>query len=132
MEQVLHNKTRPGDLFFWLAFNGVSIWWYPDDGPSQLFIDYDTPLRASKLDVITCFAHDPLHPKNNGDYALAHIEQNWNYGDSTVPVPFPPGRIAPISGLYQSLLYRMLDDKVDAQLTGPEAPSPEAPAPESY
>jgi hypothetical protein len=117
MEEALAKHTQPGDLFFWLAFNGVSIWFYPDaSAPSKLYIDYDTPLRASKVDLITCFSRDPLHPENNGDYALAHIEQNWDFGDSEVPVPFPPGRIAPVSGLYQSLLYRMLDDAASALL----------------
>ncbi|MHB9106563.1 MAG: hypothetical protein ACYDCO_05845 [Armatimonadota bacterium] len=117
MKEVLAKHTQPGDLFFWLAFNGVSIWYYADGAtPSSLYIDYDTPLRASKVDLITCFARDPLHPENNGDYALAHIEQNWAFGDSEVPVPFYPGRIAPISGLYQSLLYRMLDDVTSAML----------------
>jgi len=117
MKESLAKNTQPGDLFFWLGFNGVSIWYYPDEkSPTRLWIDYDTPLRASKLDVVTCFAHDPLHPDNNGDYALAHIEQNWDFGDSEVPVPFPPGRIAPISGLYQCLLYRMLDDVTAAKL----------------
>jgi hypothetical protein len=117
MGDVLAKNTKPGDLFFFLSFNGVSIWYYPENsGPTKLWIDYDTPLRASKVDLITCFARDPLHPDNNGDYALAHIEQDWDFGDSEVPVPFPPGRIAPISGLYQSLLYRMLDDVTAAKL----------------
>jgi uncharacterized phosphosugar-binding protein len=117
MGDVLAKQTKPGDLFFWLGFNGVSIWHFPDNtGPSKLFIDYDRPLREAKVDLITCFAHDPLHPENNGQGAIAHIEQNWNFGDAEVPVPFPPGRIAPISGLYQSLLYRMLDDAASAKL----------------
>lgn len=117
MKEALEKNTQPGDLFFWLSFNGVSIWYYPDaTAPSTLYIDYDTPLRASKVDLITCFARDPLHPDNNGDYAVAHIEQNWQFGDSEVPVPFPPGRIAPISGLYHSMLYRMLDDMASAKL----------------
>lgn len=115
--EVLAKATKPGDLFFWLSFNGVSIWYYPDDhSPTALWIDYDTPLRAAKLDLITCFSRDPLHPENNGQGALAHIEQQWEFGDAEVPVPFPPGRIAPVSGLYQSLLYRMLDDLTVAKL----------------
>jgi len=117
MKEMLAKETKPGDLFFWLGFNGVSIWYYPGNtGGTKLWIDYDTPLRASKVDLVTCFARDPLHPDNNGDYALAHIEQNWDFGDSEVPVPFPPGRIAPISGLYQCLLYRMLDDVTAVKL----------------
>jgi len=117
MGDVLPKETKPGDLFFWLSFNGVSIWDYPDNSsPSKLFIDYSTPLRESRVDLITCFARDPLHPENNGQGVLAHIEQNWSFGDAEVPVPFPPGRIAPVSGLYQSLLYRMLDDVASLKL----------------
>jgi hypothetical protein len=117
MKEVLAKETKPGDLFFWLSFNGVSIWQYPDTtGPSKVFIEYDQPLRESKVDLITCFARDPLHPDNNGPGAVAHIEQNWNFGDAEVPVPFPPGRMAPVSGLYQGLLYRMLDDAASAKL----------------
>ena len=116
MREALAAEAKPGDLFFWLSFNGVSIWWCPGNGPSELYIDYDTAIRESKVDLVTCFARDPLHPNNNGHGALAHIEQNWDYGDAEVAVPFPPGRIAPISGLYQGLLYRMLDDVVAAKL----------------
>ena len=116
MPEALAEHVNEGDLFFWLGFNGVSIWWYPQGGPSRMYIDYDTSLRQAKVDLITCFATDPLHPGNNGDGALAHIEQNWDFGDSVVPVPFPPGRIAPISGLYQALLYRMLDEVAAARL----------------
>ncbi len=117
MESVLDRHTQPGDLFFWLSFNGVSILAYrDDDGPTRLWINYDEPLREAELDLITCFARDPLHPQNNGHGALAHIEQNWEFGDAVVPVPFPPGRIAPVSGLYQGLIYRMLDEVTFAML----------------
>ncbi len=126
MEDVLQKHTQPGDLFFWLGFNGVSIWSYPrDDAPSQLYIDYDRPLREAGLDLIVCCAHDPLHPDNNGQGALAHIEQNWEFGDAVVPVPFPPGRIAPVSGLYQGLLYRMLDEMTFRLLKNGAETSPE-------
>lgn len=120
MSAALEKHVEPEDLFFWLGFNGVSIWWYPPGKTeSALFIDYDTPLRESGVDLITCFATDPLHSRNNGRGSLAHVEQDWSYGDAEVPVPFPPGRIAPISGLYQCLLYRMLDGRVAAKLAEP-------------
>lgn len=114
---VLARNTHPGDLLYFLGFNGVSVWYYPDEkSPTRLWSDYDAAIRAAKLDLITCCARDPLHPDNNGDYALARIEQHWGFGDSEVPIPFLPGRMAPISGLYQCLLYRMLDDITAAQL----------------
>jgi hypothetical protein len=117
MSKTLEKHVKPGDLFFWLSFNGVSIWSYPDAvGPSRMYLDYIQPLREARVDLITCFSRDPLHPENNGADALAHIEQNWDFGDAEVPVPFPPGRMAPVSGLYQALLYRMLDDAASARL----------------
>lgn len=116
MPAALAEHTKPGDLFFWLGFNGASIWWYPGSGPKKLYIDYDRYLRKAKVDLITCFATDPFNPRNNGGQVLAHIEQNWNFGDAVVPVPFPPNRIAPISGLYQGLLYRMVEDTVARRL----------------
>ena len=113
--KVFGEALGEGDLLFWLGFNGVSVWFY-DDGPTALWNDYDTAIRATGADFITCFATDPLHADNNGHGALAHIEQKWNFGDAVVPIPFPPGRMAPISGLYQAMIYRMLDEAVASRL----------------
>ena len=115
MKPVLAERVQPGDLFVWFAFNGVSVRGY-EAGAERLYHDYDAFLRDAEVDLITCFATDPLHPYNNGHGALAHIEQDWDFGDAEVPVPFPPGRIAPVSGLYQGLLYRMLDEAVADRL----------------
>lgn len=116
-KKVLEQNTQPGDLLVWTSFNGVSIWAYKDNsGPSALFRDFDTTLREAKLDLITSFSSDPLHPENNAAYALTHIEQPWSFGDAEVPVPFPPGRIAPVSGLCQALIWQMIDDATSDQL----------------
>ena len=114
--KVFAQALGEGDLVFWLGFNGVSVWSYDHDGTTELWKDYDAAIRATKADFITCFATDPLHPDNNGHGALAHIEQNWNFGDAVVPIPFPPRRMAPISGLYQAMIYRMLDEAAAARL----------------
>jgi len=56
------------------------------------------------------------NPANNAPDAVSHIEQHWSPPDASVRVPFPPGVIAPISGLDQVLLYRMLEESVAARL----------------
>jgi len=114
-ERVLSDATEEGDLLFWLGFNGLTVWQYKD-GRTQLWSDYDAAIRAAGVDFITCFATDPLHADNDGHGALAHIEQPWNFGDAVVPIPFPPGQMAPISGLYQAMIYRMLDEAIAARL----------------
>ena len=115
-QEVFGANLKPGDLLFWLSFNGVDIWWFDRDGSERLYTDYQNAIRQTGADFITCFATDPLHPGNAGQGALAHIEQNWDFGDAVVPVPFPPGRIAPISGLCQALIYRMLDETAAGRL----------------
>ena len=98
-------NLNEGDLLFWMHFTGFS-------SPLE---DYGKCIREAKLDFITCFATDP-NPENNAPDALAHIEQHWQFGDSEVPVPFPPGKMAPVSGLDQGLLLRMVDDAVAERL----------------
>ena len=53
---------------------------------------------------------------NNAAEALAHIEQHRPVPDAEVPVAFPPGRLAPVSGLEQGLLYRLLESAVEKNL----------------
>lgn len=102
-------ELQPGDLLFWVGFNGLSIWAY-EDGPCVMYRDYDAAIRQTGADFITSFSTDPLHPENNAHGALAHVEQKWMFGDAVVPIPFPPSRMAPISGLYQAMIYRMVDE----------------------
>ena len=47
---------------------------------------------------------------------LAHIDQSWVLGDAEVPLPCPPGKMAPVSGINGVLLFRMLDDEVAKRL----------------
>jgi len=79
--------------------------------------DYLTPLRATKARFITSFIKDEKDADNNAPEAAAHIAQHWTVPDAEVEVPFPPGRIAPVSGLNQGLLYRMLERSVQRRLS---------------
>ena len=108
---VWHSKTafkenlKPGDLVVWIGYVGVST----------LYEDYLTAIRDAKVDLVASFVLDKNVP-NNAPEALSVIAQNWSIPDAEVPVHFAPGRIAPVSGLDQGLIYRMLEDAVAARL----------------
>jgi hypothetical protein len=74
--------------------------------------DFATPLDQTEADVILCIAPDVADPANNGPWAAGRVEQSWVLGDAEIPVPCPPGKMAPISGINAILLLRMIDDQV--------------------
>jgi hypothetical protein len=95
------NTVHPGDLLVWLAYIGIGT-------PNE---DYGRYIRQSGADFITCFVPDSDATKNAPD-ALCHIDQSWAFGDAEVPLPFPPGRMGPVSGLNIGLIFRLLDEAV--------------------
>ena len=90
-------------------------------GVRTKYEDYLTPLRTTKARFITSFIKDDRDADNNAPDAVVHIAQHWTLPDAEVEVPFPPGKIAPVSGLDQGLLYRMLEAAVAARLKGAES-----------
>jgi len=104
--------------------------WFSFKGLSTPFEDYGKYIRQSGADIITCFVPDE-NPANNAPEALVRIEQSWSKWDAEVEVPCPPGRMAPVSGLNQGLLYRMLDAAAAErlELMGVEIPLPEVSLP---
>jgi hypothetical protein len=44
------------------------------------------------------------------------LEQRWPFENAVVPIPFPPGKMAPVSGVYVCLQYRMLDSEIARRL----------------
>lgn len=92
------NAVHPGDLLVWLAYIGIGT-------PNE---DYGRYIRQSGADFITSFVPD-ADPAKNAPDARAHIDQSWALGDAEVPLPFPPGRMAPVSGLNVGLIWRLLD-----------------------
>lgn len=99
---------KPGDLLMWIAYSG---------GLNSKYCNFASAIKKSQLDVISSFTADPRSPVDNGEVKpLAHIDQTWAIGDSEIPLPCPPGRMAPISGLNSVLIQRMLDDEVAARL----------------
>jgi len=103
---AFEKNMKKGDLLVWFSFIGINT-------PYE---DYATHIRACGAEFITSFLPDKENPQNNAPDAAAHIDQSWTYGDAVVPIPYAPGHMAPISGINQGLLYRMLDDEASARL----------------
>ena len=93
------------DLLVWFSFRGLS----------SPYEDYGAFMRQTGAALVTCYVAD-ADPSNNAPNALAHIDQSWRIPDAVVPVPFAPGFMAPVSGINQGLVYRMLDEAVAARL----------------
>ena len=96
---------RPGDLLVWMSYNGLN----------SLYEDYAKSIADAKVDLISCYAPDPVWSKDPPP-TLAHIDQSWKLPDAEVPIPVFPNYMAPVSGLNVTLLLRMLDDETAARL----------------
>lgn len=104
-------NLKEGDLLYWVGYLGVN----------SKYEDYAGAIRETKTDVIVSVAPDK-DPANNGPWALAHLDQSWTLGDAEVSIPCPPGRMAPISGINATILFRMLDDEVATRLAALKPP----------
>ena len=118
IEFSLRTHLRKGDLLVWMTYCGMNSRW--DDSAWHI--------AATEADLITSYAPDPVW-SSNAPPTLAHIDQDWVLPDAEVPIPLPPGRMAPVSGLNVTLLARMLDDAVAARLDA-RAIAPHPPAPD--
>jgi hypothetical protein len=98
-------NVKKDDIVLYFSFYGMNT-------PYE---DYATPLRQTGAKFITCHLKDK-NKSNNAPDATAHIDASWSLPDSEVPVPFAPGQMAPVSGLNQGLVYRLLLEKAAAQL----------------
>ncbi|NQU09756.1 hypothetical protein HQ590_03125 [bacterium] len=106
LRTAIKENLKQGDLLFWVGYMGIN----------SRYDDYAWHINEVGPDVITCFA-----PQQQTDYGavsnvVAHIDMQWDWGDAEVPLPCPPGKMAPVSGVNAVLLYRMLDDEVAERL----------------
>lgn len=98
-------NLKKGDLLIWMGYIGMST-----AGRHQ-----DEEIRATGADLIACYVPDP-DPSRNASNALVQITQPWVIGDAEIALPFPPGKMAPVSGVIQGLEYRMIDEALAAAL----------------
>jgi hypothetical protein len=100
-EADVRENTQPGDLVVYFGYIGIDNAYYA----------HGAWFRAAEVKLITSFIDNPFNPDDRAPDALVHIPQSWAFGDAEVAIPFPPGKMAPMSVINQLLLFRMLDDK---------------------
>jgi len=103
---------QAGDLLFFFGEWSLNLPW----------LDYLKLIRQTGADYIPSYrlSTEPTEmyegPSSfrdqNIDDALMLLEQHWPFENAVAPIPFAPGKMAPISGIYVCLLYRMLDEKI--------------------
>lgn len=112
-----------GDLLVWFGYMG-HVGLMKTGGVDRL-----TDLGKAGVDVILCEAPAPdarntapdilarvapgiLFAAPSPSPIIATIEQAWGMPDADVDIPWPPRRMAPVSGINALLLLRMLDEQV--------------------
>ena len=99
-KEAFPQNVKEGDIVVFFGYIGLST----------VSEDYAAAMRGTKADIIASYISDYANPANNANEGLCVIEQHWHVGDTEVKLPFPPGSMAPVSGLEAALVYRMLDD----------------------
>jgi hypothetical protein len=105
-----------GDLLFWFGEWTLNMPW----------TDYLAFIRREKVRYIPCWRPSPekmegwdkpevFHDQKVDDAEMI-LEQHWPFENAVVDVPFNPGKMAPISGVYLCLQYRLLDEAIAARI----------------
>lgn len=98
-------NLKRGDLLLWVGYMGIN----------SKYADFARFINEPGADVITCYSPQK-ESYGTVSNVVAHIDQSWAWGDAEVPLPCPPGKMAPISGINGVLIFRMLDDEVSGRL----------------
>ena len=112
----IKKNVKPGDLLFFFGEWTVNL--------SET--DFLAAIRGTKADYIPSFrpGTEAMEPVSGPvDYydrrvpdALMVLEQHWPFENAAVAIPFAPGKMAPVSGVYLGLMYRMLDEAIAREL----------------
>lgn len=111
-------NLKPGDLLFWFGEWTLNLPWR----------DYLKIIRSTGTDFIPCYRsnteklepmeHDDVFYDFKVDDAVMVLEQRWPFENAVVDIPFPPSKMAPVSGVYLNLMYRMLDESIARRCKG--------------
>ena len=114
--ETFTRNMRPGDLLFFFGEWTLNLPWR----------DYLRIIRSTGADYIPSFrrgsepteAYEGQETYYDCDVSDAPLvlEQHWPFEGGVVPIPFAPGRMAPVSGVHVCLLYRMLDEEIARQV----------------
>ncbi|HOC03062.1 MAG TPA: hypothetical protein PKK91_06245 [bacterium] len=115
--ETFRKNLKEHDLLFWFGEWTVNLPW----------LDYLKIIRDTGADYIASYRQgnekQQYYKEGNSifydtkmDDALMIINQYWDFENACVRIPFPPYKMAPISGVYVCLLYRMLDEEIAKKL----------------
>jgi hypothetical protein len=104
-KKAFADNAKPDDVVFWIGYIGMST----------RYEKYFDAITATGAKLVSSYVSDS-DPANNAANRLAHIEQHWTPPDAELAVPFSPGFMAPISGIDQGLIFRMVDQRVADKL----------------
>ncbi len=114
--QTFTKNLKKGDLLFWFGEWTLNMPWF----------DYMTVIRSTGADFIPCvrlskeafepMEHDDLYYDLKTPDALMVLEQKWPMDAAVVEIPFAPGKMGPVTGVYLALMYRMLDERIALRL----------------
>jgi len=116
-EQTVTKNVKPGDLLFFFGEWSLNLPW----------TDYLGFMRKAEFDYIPSY-RTPIEPMEpfpgaavdsydfNAPDALMVLEQHWPFENAAAPIPFAPGKMAPVSGIYVGLQFRMLDEAIVNEL----------------
>jgi len=117
-EKTFKDNLQPGDLLLFFGEWSLNLPWR----------DYLKEIRNTGGDFIAGYrvGIEPVEPYEGPagfydqklDDAAMVLEQEWPFENAAVPIPFAPGMMAPVSGVYLCLQYRMLDEKIAEKLEG--------------
>lgn len=119
--ETFTRNLKSGDLLLWFGEWTINLPWR----------DYLQIIRSTGADYLVSFrrgseAMEPLEGEGQErtyqpriDEAKMILDQHWPFEGAVVPIPFPPGKMAPVSGVHLCLLYRMLDEAIAARLPPP-------------
>jgi hypothetical protein len=103
---IFENNAGTNDYIVWFGYIGMST----------RYEDYGGCIRRTGAKLIASYSVDTYNKSNNTPEPEVLIPQSWGVPDSAVIVPFAPGHMAPVSGIEEALIYRMLDEAVSERL----------------
>jgi hypothetical protein len=104
-KKAFADNARPDDVVFWIGYIGMST----------KYEKYFDAITSTGAKLVSSYVSDN-DPANNASNRLAHIEQHWSPPDAELAAPFAPGFMAPVSGIDQGLIFRMVDQRVAQKL----------------
>jgi uncharacterized phosphosugar-binding protein len=126
--EKLGDGLAEGDLAVWIGYMG-NVGLIKTGGVDRLSL-----LMEAGVQMVLCEAPMPeagntdpgtlaevlpdrLIPLPARSSVIATVDQCWSMPDAEVPIPWEPGRMAPVSGISALLLLRMLDEQVASRIS---------------